>query len=412
MVNERENVAIEEGATGPETFAGSDGNWHTPQAGMYFPVVCIGRYKVLSLRLALVGPDPETHCGIAEYTCALRRELEQVCDTKFFPYQAITDFLQSSTDLNTFDAILVQYERSLLPTPRFLETLGARYPSKVFVVPHEVHAIDPYSFPPHQLSSAWPAILWLKRLKWRLLHRERLHEEALMAKGYGVRGVLPLSPPNAEVLRGMGAGNLLPMVPLARPQLPDLMERAPAKRWFGRRPELVAGVFGFLNEANDYQLLLDALRECGLDAAALLVGGKRDGGSGTEGWERALEKSGGAGVWNERAVMTGYLEEPELSQALSACDIFICPFRFRSNSASVLRMAATGRLVLAADIPLTRWLASEGLPIVLFHGPVELAICLREAAEGKIELPADGYRWSFSEVARRYIDILCTELGR
>src|SRR3954467_12085038 len=93
--------------------------------------------------IVLIGPDQTQPCGIADYTARLSAAMARHCNLVFLPFrQALQSDLPGKCT-----AILVQYERTLVPTADFLAKLCAKYPAKVFLVPHEVYDEDPFAFP-------------------------------------------------------------------------------------------------------------------------------------------------------------------------------------------------------------------------------------------------------------------------
>ncbi|HKP98130.1 MAG TPA: hypothetical protein VJ385_20540, partial [Fibrobacteria bacterium] len=154
-----------------------------------------------SLRIGLIGPDRTQPCGIADYTARLAVALAGKCDLVSVPFrEALAD-----PRLAACRGILVQYERSLVAADGggggFLARLAARHPGRVFVVPHEVYDRDPFAFSYADLRSAFPLLLWLKRLRYLWLHRGYAAEKRLQARGYRAHRVIPLSGPGAEILR-------------------------------------------------------------------------------------------------------------------------------------------------------------------------------------------------------------------
>ena len=94
------------------------------------------------LRIGLVGPDQTQPCGIADYTSRLAAALAERCDLTFVPFRdALLD-----PSLGECEAILLQYERSLVPEG-FPDRLAVHHPGRVHVVPHEVYDEDPFAFP-------------------------------------------------------------------------------------------------------------------------------------------------------------------------------------------------------------------------------------------------------------------------
>jgi glycosyltransferase involved in cell wall biosynthesis len=350
-----------------------------------------------TLRIGLVGPDRTQPCGIADYTSRLGAALAVRCDLAFVPFR---DAL-SDPRLEDCDAILLQYERSLVPEG-FPERLSARYPGRVYAVPHEVYEEDPFAFPYASLKSAFPPLLWLKRLVYRRRHREYAREKDLQARGYGAHKVIPLSGPGGEILKALAGDKVLDPVPHAM-HMPTAARTT--KGWnafFPSRPKAILGIFGFLNPGLDYGSVLDLLARLDAGVSLLVLGGPRDGGS-VERWLSGEVDQRGLSA---RVRVTGYLPEADLDAHLRLCDVFLCPMRFKSNSGSLLHLIHLGKPILASDLPLTRYLKGLGAPLELYGGPDELRRKTEAAIAGADAAPINRYPWDFSAVADAYLRVL------
>lgn len=348
-----------------------------------------------SPRIGLVGPDRTQPCGIADFTERLAAALGPLCDLVFVPFrQALTE-----RRLEGCRAILVQYERSLVPAPDFLARLGARHPGKVYVVPHEVYHQDPFAYPYASLRSAFPPLLWLKRAAWRWRHREYAREQRLQAAGYAAHRVIPLSGPGAGILRALAPGKILDPVPhpaFAPPTQGGAPDRAGL---FPGAPRAILGIFGFLNPGLDYGRVFDLLAGLDTGVCLLLMGGERDGGGMHAGLER---EAAGRGL-SERVRITGWIPPGNVAAWLGLCDIFLCPMRFKSNSGALLHLFHLGRPILAPDLPLTRWLKSEGAPLDLYGDAADLRARVSAYLAGTALTLPNGYRWDFLAAARAYL---------
>ena len=372
-------------------------------------------------KIGFVGPDQTQPCGVADYTSRLGEALAAKCDLVFVPFREAL----ASPALGECRAILVQYERSLVSGPGFLPALSARHPGKVFVVPHEVYAEDPYAFPYADLRSAFPPFLWAKRLRYRWRHRAYAREKRLQARGYGAHRVIPLSGPGADILRGLSGADparILDPVPHAFFDPPASLGAAKIKRtdFFPHEIRSIIGIFGFLNPGLDYASALDLLADLDAATGLLILGGPRpgarrvaDAGDGASG---SAKGHGSVDVWlagevagrglGGRVRVTGYVPEATLADHLRLCDIFLAPLRFKSNSGSLLHLIHAGKPILAADLPLTRWLREQGAPLELYAGARELVPLAKAALARGSQLFAGRYPWSFPAVADAYLRVL------
>jgi hypothetical protein len=374
-----------------------------------------------AFRIGLVGPDQTQPCGVADYTSRLGEALSAKCDLVFVPFREAL----ASRALAECRAILVQYERSLVSGPGFVPALSARHPGKVFVVPHEVYAEDPFAFPYADLRSAFPPFLWAKRLRYRWRHRAYAREKRLQARGYGAHRVIPLSGPGADILRGLSGADparILDPVPHAFFDPPASLGEAKARRtdFFPEGIRSVIGIFGFLNPGLDYGSALDLLADLDAATGLLVLGGPRPGArrvAGTgDGASGSANGHGSVDAWlagevagrglGGRVRVTGYVPEASLADHLRVCDIFLAPMRFKSNSGSLLHLIHAGKPILAADLPLTRWLRDQGVPLELYAGARELVPLAKAALAHGHQAFAGRYPWSFPAVADAYLRVL------
>lgn len=340
-------------------------------------------------------------------------------------------------------ALLVHYERSLVPGPEYLPRLAAKFPGRVFLAPHEVYRDDPFAFPYSGLRSAFPPFLWLKRLRYRWRHRDYAAEQALQRSGYHAHRVIPLSREGGEILASLASGpeiaaRILRPVPVARVEPPPPpADPAPSPGEPGRQPGgrggipgqaglfpaepgsfpgqaglfpgqaglfpahdgAVAGIFGFLNPGLDYGAAFDLAEAMGPSLAVALLGGERAGYPMSAGLGAEIRRRGLEG----RVRITGYLPEAALASRLAACDFFLSPMRCKSSSASVLQLFGQGKPILVPDLPLTRYLEEEGAPIIRYAGADDLLAKARAAAAGTLAAPPDRYPWDIDAVAAAYL---------
>lgn len=346
-------------------------------------------------RIGLIGPDQTQPCGIADYVERLAAAMASECELAFVPFREAS----ASSALAGCSAILVHYERSLVPDPGFMIRLGARFPGRVYVAPHEVYAEDPFAFPYASLRAAFPPVLWAKRALYRWRHRDYARERRLQAYGYGAHRVIPLSGPNADLLRNRTPDKLLATIPLAF-HIPPQRSAAPLRgELFPREPRAILGLFGFLNPAVDYGQILALLAALDPGTCLLILGGAR----GDESIRARIEGEADALGLAGRVRITGWLPPDRLGAYLGLCDLFLAPMRFKSNSSSLLHLIHLGRPILAADLPLTRWLKAEGAPLDLYGNAAELLGLASAYLAGRNTPPPNRYPWDFPTVARAYL---------
>ncbi len=375
-----------------------------------------------SLRIGLIGPDQTQPCGISDYTARLALALDQKCELVFVSYRnalshntsAISDKTLGENALSRCQALLVQYERSLVPEKNFLLHLSEKLPGRVFVVPHEVYQDDPFAYPYHAIQSSFPPLLALKRFVYDWRHREYTQEKALQGRAYDAHRVIPLSGPGYDILKPLAGNKILNPVPLAffTPLSPDLANpivagHAPTREsFFPEGATTVLGIFGFLNPGLDYSMVFKLLEKLNPGVCLLMIGGPRPGAAEffnpkLEATKRGLSK---------RVHITGYLPEEKLFAHLRLCDLFVCPMRFKSNSSSLLNLIHLGKPLLASDLPLTRYLKAEGVQVELYGDLMELTNLVKRVVEGGLGVKPNRYIWDFNATAEAYLKVMAAEI--
>lgn len=356
-------------------------------------------------RIGLIGPDQSRPCGVADYTARLAKALSSRCRLEFASFAAA-----EKVSWDGCRAVLVQYERSLVPDDAYMRRLAAKH-RRLFVVPHEIYAADPFAFPYADLQASSQFILWLKRMRYRWRHRHYGREQALQAMGYHAWRVIPATPEGEGILKARAlpevAEAILPPIPLAAPDAADFAGDPPSdvSKWFAKPPKPLVGIFGFLNPSHDYAAALDLAQSLGPEAGLLLLGGHRAGEPVQGSLEAEIARRGMQG----NVAVTGYLPASALEGNLRLCDLFLSPFKFKSNSASILRLLHLDKPILAADLPLTRYLAEQGAPIDVYRSAEEMRALASDFASGRRRHAQGTYRWSYGTAADAYLAALLAD---
>ncbi len=344
-----------------------------------------------SFRIIQAVPDPAHPCGISDYAGILAASLHKVCECRTLPYAEA--FAAAGPD----EAVLLHYERSLLPQSDAFLKEARRIEERLFVVPHEVYAEDPFAYPYSALKAPHPWLLGAKRAWYRWRHGAFTRELALRKKGYGARLVFPLNGPAADVLRvDVPASRLGRVIPLIVPPPGRGVAVPPRDAW------VRAAVFGFLTPATDYGLIWTLLeKEPRLQV--LLLGGDRQGGSLEESLLAERDRRG----MKSRLVITGYLQEASLPGWFAQVDLFLAPFKFKSSTGSLMHLLHLEKPVLAQDLPLTRWLVAEGAPLLLCRDSADWLARVSGFCGGTpLDIPPLRYPWSPDRVAEAYVEAM------
>lgn len=376
--------------------------------------------------LVLVGPPHDKPCGIHDYVRRLAEGFTaakadqgglQVVDYSSAlarvsqPQAALAGSTMSLS--NQPADFLVHYERSRVPSPYYLKAFAqalqsrnkgceANRHSRLFVVPHEVYARDPYAYDVDLIKGFWP-LAALKKWRYRLQHQAWYREEALQKAGYHAHALFPLNKVAAGVLSEKMAGNkgmpriAMQVIPHARLEAWKTQPQpAHPPAW---NPDLhwVWGMTGFLSASNDYAGLFSALRDLSGHGLVLFSGARETQSDLREKIEAEIHANGLV----NRVHWQGYVPEENWPDAFAQVQGFVAPWKFRSATGSLFMALATGKPVVVADLPLSRELCEQGAGIVTVT-PDQWVETLRAIADGQRACPPDQYPWSYAAVAKTY----------
>ncbi len=212
----------------------------------------------------------------------------------------------------------------------------------------------------------------------------------------------------ADRLQDLGYGSVT-VIPMWVPQIKRRPDATVAKKRLGLTGNFVVTAFGFIVARRGYELLLEALKRLPDDVLMVFAGGLHP-----------LDKTGYYTQWMQRVAdhprrrqihVTGYLPEGDVDEWLAASDVIAAPFRQLSGSASLMRVLAHGKPIVASDLPPLRELAEASKAILLFpEGDVNalteglLRLRTDEALRRQLAASADGFaqRNTVAEAAQRH----------
>jgi glycosyltransferase involved in cell wall biosynthesis len=298
-------------------------------------------------------------CGIADYSAALipalrdHVELQTVVlrPNRLNPWALAAD----ARRLSRADVAHVQHTYSFFGVDQLTYTLAWRFLRAAIRVPlvvtaHTVRSPGPARYDGGLGSAlanavgapAWHDVETFRRAEAVIVHA-RLHRERLLARGVAADRcvvVPPPVPPRESV---------------------DATAVTAFRARYGLGTRAVVGVFGFVERAKRFALVLDALAELGHGTApALLVAG----GPRLPEHDAVLAELRAdavrAGV-AERLVVTGYVPPAEVAVALEAMDIVVVPYATEDSVSYSLHVAlAQGRPVVATAVAPLRELDERG----------------------------------------------------
>jgi glycosyltransferase involved in cell wall biosynthesis len=192
----------------------------------------------------------------------------------------------------------------------------------------------------------------------------RLREAAVTHLARSAFGVIVTDPADGAELMRRGGVKRLAQIPIGSniaPQPPPGYDRAAWRERMGVYPdEFLLGYFGFLNESKGGSTLIGALSALVSRKARVrlaLIGGQTGTSDATnEIFSTEIEKLIARYDVNDRLLRTGFVEAPEVSAHLMACDAVVLPYR---DGVSLRR----GSFMAAI---------AHGCPVITTHPPAPL----------------------------------------
>jgi len=343
-------------------------------------------------------------CGIAHYTERLVNELKSQVNVEVVP---IAPRLRSGVEALRHYTEDARYYRSLGEQLNRGDVAHVQHQYVFFggVAPHRAKFA-------HVLSAVRaPLVLTVHEVdegsRFKSLLVQRLNRQSFLHPQ--VRHLIVHSEPLAASLRHLGVpAERISVLPMPIPSIRS-NDFNRYKQQLGWENKTVLTLFGFIVARKGYDVALRALRELPEEFVLLIAGGKHF--ADRTGYVEALQADIHRLGLEKRVRITGYLQEEELTQAMSATDIALAPFHAMSASASVAELLGHGKPVIASDLPPLRALAQEVGGITLFtagdsHELAErIAQVASQQAEGSIILPQGRAGYSFRQLAEATADI-------
>lgn len=332
------------------------------------------------LRVGMVA-SAGNRCGIAAYTAALMAELAPLAEMSFEAVQPgkqpLAHYEAIAQRLNGCDVVHIQHEYSfwgsVMPGANAFGAFRAMLGNPVVVTAHTTY------------SAA------------QML---RVAEETRAAHRIAKQGLLLWPPYRAQVervpflgghvivhtdegrraLAGRGLPDrLLHVLPAGIPSGPPAGTGGVAFRdRFGLGGRRLVVIFGFVNPYKGNEVALEAARCWPDDVTLVLAGGART--PEEQPYVDQLQASLAAEAMAGRALITGYLSDEDVAEAMAAADLVLIPHTQATGSYSVTVPIFYGRPMVASDLACFREIARDGHCIRVF--PVGDAARLSEAVMG------------------------------
>jgi len=312
-------------------------------------------------------------CGIASYSASLAESLRLVPETEIeivpitVGAQPSSHYEEQARALNaaSVDVVHFQHEFSFwgFPPPNgrsaFAE-LRALVRKPTVVTAHTTLGLDAI-FP---MTSRRNPVRWLRR-KRLLAHRG--WRESVEVKTFDADATIVHTETahNEFALRGLDRQRLF-VVPMGIPSpLPAATAGQAFRERWGLHGKRLLTLFGYITPNKGYTLVADALRHLPDDVVLVIAGGARRPieQQYVDAVERHVRKIG----MTRRVIITGYLSDAEVAEAMAATDLALAPHTQATNSYSVAFPLTYGKPTLASDLPCFREMAATSDSLELFE---------------------------------------------
>jgi glycosyltransferase involved in cell wall biosynthesis len=334
-----------------------------------------------------IGP----RCGIAAYTRALVAGLESLPDTEvevvpITEGRQSQEFYQAQADrLNApdIDVVHIQHEHSFwgsitpassdyLALIRLALKIDKVSPSSTYwnfryllKKPIVLTAHTTYSVA-EMLKVATETNPLKKWIKERMLANEEYRDSVESAPfATGVTLVHTEAARQALIERG-AKPNYVVVVPTGLPApVPAPTAGAAFRERFGLADRRLITIFGYLVFNKGYELTLEVLPSLPDNVTLVIAGGARN--ADMEPYAEGLRAQIAASGLENRVVITGYLEETEVAEAMAASEIVLAPHTVATGSYSVTVPLTYGKPTLSSDLDCFQEIARRGDAVAMFR---------------------------------------------
>jgi glycosyltransferase involved in cell wall biosynthesis len=323
------------------------------------------------MKVAMVTTVGE-HCGIAAYTRALIEGLRTLPDieVEVVPItegkQPTAHYVAQGERLNAgdIDVVHIQHEHSfwggVLPRSSAFWELRYLIKKPVVLTAHTTYSLA-------ELLRLSTERRPLQKLVKRLLLRNTAYRESVeIAPFITAMTIVHTAAARNELIARGANPNYVTIVPSGVPEpLPAPTEGEAFRSRFhleGRRP---ITLFGYIAPNKGYELTLEILPSLPEEVVFVIAGGPRN--ADMEPYAAQLKTSIAQSGLSERVVITGFLSDLEVAEAMAAGEIVLAPHTQATNSYSVTIPLAHGRAILASDLDCFREIEARIDCLELFH---------------------------------------------
>jgi glycosyltransferase involved in cell wall biosynthesis len=323
------------------------------------------------MKIAMLTTAGE-RCGIASYSAALVDSLRTLPDTdvRVIPIavgeQPASHYEQQAAQLNAPDVDLVhiQHEFSFwgFPQPGRSKFADFRRMIRRPVV-LTAHTTLPLKaiFPTAGERNPWR---WLK--KKRLVSDRAYRESVEVTTFDNDATIVHTGAAHDEfVRRGLSPERLFVVATGIPAPLPAPAGGEAFRDRHGLQGQRLLTLFGYVTPNKGYSLVAEVLRSLPRDVTFVIAGGARR--PAEEQYVQHLRWQLRRLAGERRIVITGYLSDQEVADAMQAADVALVPHTQATNSYSVTLPLSHGRPTLASDLACFREMAERGDCLELFR---------------------------------------------
>ncbi len=294
-------------------------------------------------------------CGIASYTRALLEALSEIEDVsvEVVPIlpgrQPVEHYQEQAERLNAdnIDVVHIQHEYSfwgsILPKRWGYWELRYLLKKPVVLTAHTTYDLDDLL---HLRTEKSP----LKRIAKQLLLKRKAYRDSIEIAPFVTAMTIVHTAAARNLLIARGAQpNFVTVIPSGTPTVhksPD--GGALFRSLHGLTGHRVVTIFGYVTYNKGYELTFDILDSLPKDVTLVIAGGART--PDMEPYTTKLREIISAKGLSDRVVITGFLTDFEIADAMEVSDIVLVPHTEAGNSYSVTFPLAYGRPVLASNL--------------------------------------------------------------
>jgi len=306
-------------------------------------------------------------CGIAAYSRALVSALDEFIDVTVEPIvvgkQSIDHYRDQAARLNESDVVHIQHEHSfwggILPSHSAYWNLRYLLTKPVVLTAHTTTSLRELLKLPTERRP-------LHRLAKQMLLLRRGYRDSVEAAPFVTGRCIVHTREGGEALFARGANpKYIHVLPAGVPvPVPAPSGGAAFRERHGLADRRIVSLFGYIAPNKGYELTLSILDALPEDVVFVVAGGARN--AEMEPYGSALRRRIAESARPDRVVITGYLAEEEVAEAMAASDVVVAPHTIATGSYSIMVPLAYGRPVVASDLACFREIAEQTPALTLF----------------------------------------------